>query len=151
MKIHSLLLLLLLLLLPEQALAQSSVRVCNSATPQNCINPNSDGSINTTSTVGPTGATSTQAKVTIAAGGTYQTGLAASSTRKGCTIQFAQSNTSTHIGYVFFGTATLSDTTTSFTLTPGQALSCAAGQIVLTDLIQLTASNTSDVFVISNQ
>lgn len=137
-----------LLLLAQPAFGQAPVRVCNSALSPSCINPNSDGSINTTSTVSSTGKTTTQAKVTVAATNTYQTGLAASSTRAGCTIQYvAVAGTK---GYVYFGSAP-ADTTTSFQLTNGQSLSCAVGGVaVATDIITITATQ-NDIFIVSNQ
>lgn len=97
---------------------------------------------------GVVGKTTTEAKVTIAATNTYQTALASSSARVGCTIQYiAVAGTK---GYVFFG-STPADTTTSFQLTSGQALNCAiGGTAVATDAIQVTATQ-NDIFVVSNQ
>lgn len=94
----------------------------------------------------PLTATSTQTKVTITTAGTYQQYLASNTARKGCTIQFI---TASHTGYVFFGAAP-GDTTTSFQLAPGQTLNCGVGTTVLTDAIQLTSSNDSDVFVVNS-
>jgi hypothetical protein len=94
----------------------------------------------------PNAATSTQTKVTITTASTYQQYLASTAGRKGCTIQFI---TAAHTGYVFFGAAP-GDTTTSFQLSPGQTLNCNTGPTVLTDAIQLTSSNNSDVFVVNS-
>jgi hypothetical protein len=107
------------------------------------------GSLPCTNKIGalaPLTATSTQTKVTITTGGTYQQYLASNTARKGCTIQFI---TAAHTGYVFFGAAP-ADTTTSFQLSPGQTLNCTVGNDVLTDAIQLTSSNNSDVFVVNS-
>lgn len=94
----------------------------------------------------PTG-TTTEAKVTVAVTSTYQQALAASATRKGCTIQYiAVGGTK---GYVFFGSAP-ADTTTSFQLTNGQAINCGAPGVTLTDAVQVTGTGT-DIFVVSNQ
>lgn len=89
--------------------------------------------------------TTTEAKVTIAVTNTYQQALAASATRKGCTIQ----NNGTHIGYVFFGSVP-ADTTTSFQLQPGQPISCSGGSVLLTDAVQITGT-AGDIFVVANQ
>jgi hypothetical protein len=100
-----------------------------------------------TTTVNVGTATSTQTKVTITTASTYQQYLASNAARKGCTIQFI---TAAHTGYVFFGAAP-GDTTTSFQLSPGQTINCTnSNGLVLTDAIQLTSSNNSDVFVVNS-
>lgn len=107
------------------------------------------GSLPCTNKIGvlaPLTATSTQTKVTITTAGTYQQYIASNTARKGCTIQFI---TASHTGYVFFGAAP-ADTTTSWQLGPGQSLNCNVGSEVLTDAIQLTSSNNSDVFVVNS-
>ena len=99
--------------------------------------------------VAPRAVTSTLAKITIAITNTYQQALAAAASRTGCTVQYiAVAGTK---GYVFFGTVTPSDTTTSFQLTNGQSLNCAVGgSAVATDAVQVTGTAT-DIFVVSNQ
>lgn len=107
------------------------------------------GSLPCTNKIGvlaPLTASSTQTKVTITTANTYQQYLASNTARKGCTIQFI---TSAHTGFVFFGAAP-ADTTTSFQLSAGQSLNCNIGDGVLTDAIQLTSSNNSDVFVVNS-
>lgn len=102
-----------------------NVGVCDPRFNQNCVAPNSDGSINAKITGGsgastittPSGVTSTDASFTVTLGGTYQTVLAASATRKGCTFQ----NPSTATEAVTFKFATQA---TAYTLTPGQTISC---------------------------
>lgn len=93
--------------------------------------------------------TTTQAKVTVAVTSTFQAALASSTTRKGCTVQYvAVAGTK---GYVFFGSSTPSDLTTSFQLTAGQAINCSIGGLgVATDQILVTGTGT-DIFVISSQ
>lgn len=95
----------------------------------------------------PYGKSTVQVKVTIAVTSTFQTALAASSLRLGCLIQ----NNGTHTMYVFFGTSTPADLTTSIQLAAGQAVQCstATGGIA-TDLIQITGTS-GDVAVVSSQ
>lgn len=107
---------------------------------------------NTASGQGPSQpyrATTTEAKVTIAVTSTFQVALTANTARKGCTIQFiGGAGTS---GFVFLGSVTPADTSTSFKLTVGQSLNCAIGGIGLaTDQILVTGTQ-NDVFVISSQ
>lgn len=100
-----------------------------------------------TVTAGPLGATSTQAAGTVTLGGTFQTALASSGTRVGCTIQ----NTSIHTMYVYVGTLGSATTGNSFQVAPMGLFRCDAGSIVLTGTINLTTSTTADTFVIANQ
>jgi hypothetical protein len=139
--------LIALLALITAALAQQPVELyLPSSTPGNIpVIVNSANPL-PVSTGTSAGATSTQTKVTITTAGTYQQYLAANTARKGCTIQFI---TASHTGYVFFGAAP-ADTTTSWQLGPGQSLNCNVGSVVLTDAIQLTSSNNSDIFVVNS-
>lgn len=101
-----------------------------------------------TTTSSGNGKTTTEAKVTVAVTNTYQTALASSASRTGCTVQYI--GVAGTKGYVFFGTSP-ADTTTSFQLSNGQALNCAiGGTAVATDAIQVTGTGT-DIFIVSNQ
>lgn len=92
--------------------------------------------------------TSTMAAVTVTTGNTFQSALASSGTRKGCTLQY----TGTTIGYVFFGATVSGTKPTSFQLTPGQTINCASPNgVVLTDNIAVTSATTSDTFVVNSQ
>lgn len=143
--------LLLSLLWVTDAGAQATVRPCvttgtNSCPPVSATNPMPiTGTV--TANSDPTGTTSTQVKVTIAVTNTFQTALAASSTRLGCLLQ----NNGSNAAYVFFGSSTPADLTTSFKLTTGQAISCAVGGVIVaTDQIQVTGT-ANDVLVVSSQ
>ncbi len=129
---------------------KASVLPTGAATAANQTAPIPDcGSLPCTNKIGvlaPLTSTSTQTKVTITTASTYQQYLASNTARKGCTIQFI---TASHTGFVFFGAAP-GDTTTSWQLGPGQTLNCNVGDQVLTDAIQLTSSNNSDVFVVNS-
>jgi len=134
----------LLALLPTPGWAQSNATMwCwNGAVSQPC----NTGNPLATAPVQQT-ATTTEAKVTVAVTNTYQQALAASATRKGCTIQYiAVGGTK---GFVFFGSAP-ADTTTSFQLANGQTASCNAPGVTLTDAVQVTGTGT-DIFVVTNQ
>lgn len=84
-------------------------------------------------------ATSTPAGVTITTALTFQSVLASSGTRKGCLIQ----NTSSDVEYVFFGANGSATAAASLQLQPGQTLSCAANQIILTDNVSMTSATTN--------
>lgn len=131
---------------PGGANVDGKVEMCLNSSSQ-AVPCSASGAIpNAVTATQQTGAT-TQAKVTISVTNTYQQALASSATRKGCTIQYiAVVGTK---GYVFFGSAP-ADTTTSFQLTNGQAISCNAAGVTLTDAVQVTATGT-DIFVVSNQ
>lgn len=91
---------------------------------------------------------STQAAGTITLGGTFQTALAASATRKGCLVQ----NTSTHTMTVYVGLLASATSTNAFQVVPGGTFSCAAqAGIVVSDAINVTTSTTADTFVVANQ
>ena len=96
----------------------------------------------------PSGATSTAVGGTITAGNTFQSALAASSTRKGCTIQ----NTSSHTLYVFFGATASATTANSFQVAPGATIMCSTQTgAALTDNVAVTTSTTGDTFVVNSQ
>lgn len=97
--------------------------------------------------VQPTGATSTQAAGTITLGATFQTALASSATRLGCSLQ----NTSTHTLYVYVGTLGSATTANSFQVPPNGMFYCNTGQIVVTGAINVTTSTTSDTYVVASQ
>jgi hypothetical protein len=108
-----------------------------------CINP-------TSGLLQPCGgldaATTTMAAGTIAVTNTFQQALAASSTRKGCTLQ----NNDTNAMRVFFGAIGSATLTNSFVLAAGQAMSCNVGSVILTDAVNITGTATG-AYVISNQ
>lgn len=101
----------------------------------------SGGTVNTL----PTGVTSTDASFTVTLGGTYQTVLAASATRKACLFQ----NPSTATEVVNFKVGTQA---TAYTVSPGQTFSCAiANGLVVTDAITATAATTTHPVAGSSQ
>lgn len=125
------------------ALALSSLLLCSAAQAQPFTMPPPAG-IEVTA---PYGKTSTQTKITIAVTNTFQTALAASTLRLGCFIQ----NNGTHTMYVFFGSSTPADLTTSIQLSAGQAVICSTGTGgVATDAILITGT-ANDVAVVSSQ
>jgi hypothetical protein len=133
-------------MLPVQALAQTVQYVgpITNASGQSVQGPQP---VDTTHplpvTVTPTalsGATSTDASGTVTLGGTYQTVVAASSTRKGCLIQ--NPSTATEVLSIKVGTMAA-----PFTVAAGGSFSCAAsGGLVVTDAITLTAATTAHAF-----
>lgn len=94
----------------------------------------------------PAGATTTITNGTITLTGTFQSVLAASATRKGCTIQ----NQGTHVMYAYFGANGSATTAASLQVIPGQSIGCASGVIVATDNVSLTGT-TADAFVVNAQ
>lgn len=97
-----------------------------------------------TATVSSAAVPSTNASTTVTAGGTYQTVFASSTTRKGCAIQnptTATENLSVRIG----GAAV-------FTLGVGTPFNCASpGGLVISDLIEVTATTTGHAFTAVSQ
>lgn len=98
-------------------------------------------------TTSPVAGTTTTVGSTVTLGATFQTALAASSTRLGCTLQ----NTSTHTMYVYVGTLGSATTGNSFQVPPNGTFSCNAGPVVLTGAVNLTTSTTADTYVIASQ
>lgn len=97
---------------------------------------------------GPTRAGSTVTSGTIASGGAYQSALAASGTRLGCTIQ----NTGTATLRVFVGAPGSASNATAFAIDPGGAFSCASpGGVVLTDQISVASAAAGAPFVVVSQ
>lgn len=94
-------------------------------------------------------ATTTQTGPTVAVGLTFQSVAASSGSRKGCTIQ--NPPTATEVLYVFFGATGSATTSNSFTLSPGQALSCVSGPVVLTDNIAVTSTTAAHAFILAVQ
>lgn len=119
-----------------------------------CIN----GIFTGTVTSAPVGVTTTPVGGTVTTHGTFQTALAASATRKGCTVE----NTSTDTEYVFFGANGSAATATSIALGPapvaggqGGSTNCTVngGPYVAQDNIAIT-SKTADgsaTFVVYSQ
>lgn len=90
------------------------------------------------------GVTSNMNGATVATGGTFQSIIASSGTRKGCQVQY----TGTGIGYVFFGPNGSATTTNSFQLGHNAYISCNVnGGLILTDNVSVTSATTSDTFV----
>lgn len=92
--------------------------------------------------------TSTQTGSTITTHLTFQSVLAASTSRKGCLFV----NTSADKMWVYFGTTGSATTSNSVPLPAGQSVSCIAGAVVLGDNIAAT-SNVTDgaTFVVVSQ
>ena len=90
----------------------------------------------------------TMAKVTVTTTSSYLTALSSSINRRGATIQYIAVAGS--LGYVYFGSSSPADTTTSFQLSPGQVMSATVGSGVITDGILVTAT-TSDIFIVMSQ
>jgi hypothetical protein len=93
------------------------------------------GTWNTT----PLGVTSTDSSGTITTGGSYQSIIAASGTRKGCLIQ--NPATATEVLNVKFATMA-----NPFTLLPGMSIGCNQGSVVLQDAVTATAPTTGHAF-----
>lgn len=113
--------------------------------PVSLLNP--DG---TQGTLGSLALTTTNASGTITSGGTFQSILASSATRKGCLIQ--NPTTATEPLYVFFGANGSATTANSISLGPGASVSCAVGGLgVATDNVSATATTTSHAYVEMSQ
>lgn len=97
----------------------------------------------------PLNTTTTTSNGTIATGNTFQSVLAASSTRRGCLLQ----NTSSHTMYVFAGPNASATTAKSIQLAPGAYLNCPpiGGGTVIGDNISVTTSTAGDTYVIWSQ
>lgn len=88
-----------------------------------------------------------QTKVTVAVTNTYIAALSATPGRVGCLIE----NLGAHTEYVFFGAAAPADTTTSWSIAAGNAISCAVGGVaVANDAIWLTGT-AGDTAAVSYQ
>jgi hypothetical protein len=90
-------------------------------------------------TVAPLGVTSSDDSSTITAGGSYQTIIAASGTRRGCLIQ--NPVTATEVLNVKFGAMT-----NPFTLLAGMSIGCNQGGVVLQDAVSAMAATTGHAF-----
>jgi hypothetical protein len=74
----------------------------------------------------------------VAVSNTFQSIFAANVNRKGCTVQ----NLGTSSMFVFFGPLVLATTPTSFQLTPGNTIYCAAQpNSVVTDQVNITGTS----------
>lgn len=93
--------------------------------------------------------TTTQSGGTVTTHGTFQSALASSGARQGCTLQ----NTSADLEYVFFGATGSATTSNSYQLGAGQSLNCAVGGLaVATDNIAITSKTTDGAtFVVGRQ
>lgn len=138
----------LLLILPAvpagaQGISQK-VAVCNPAFTARCVAPDANGATPVT-IAGPSAAVpSTNASTTVTAGGTYQTVFLGSTSRKGCSIQ--NPTTASEILSVRV------KSTAVFTLTAGSVFQCGSpGDIVISDLIEVTATTTGHAFTAVSQ
>lgn len=96
----------------------------------------------------PLTAASTTAAGTVTTGGTYQSALAASTTRKGCLLI----DTGTAPLAVFLGAPGSATAATSIPIAAGGSLNCAtAGGIVLSDQISLTSATTGAAYLVISQ
>lgn len=93
-----------------------------------------------TVTAAQVNASSTDFSGTVTLGNTYQTALTSSATRKGCLIQ--NPPTASEVLNVKVGTMA-----SPFVLKAGASFNCAAGNLVVTDTITITAATTSHAFV----
>lgn len=100
---------------------------------------NTSASQSGTWNVTPLGITSTDAGGTITVGGSYQTAIAASGTRKGCQIQ--NPTTATEALNVKFGTMA-----NPFTLLAGMSIGCNQGGLVLQDAVTVMGATTGHAF-----
>lgn len=131
---------------PYPTIAQD-VGVCDPNAPTHCAAPTSGGAIPIVPT--PSDLTTTQVGGAITTHGTFQSALAASTTRKGCLY----TNTSLDTEYVFFGLTASATTSNAHQVAPGAGMSCAtqAGGVV-DDNIAVTSKVTDGAtFVVSSQ
>lgn len=95
-----------------------------------------------------TTATTTQTSGTITAGGSFQTALAANTSRKGCIVQ----NQSSHVMSVYLGTLANATTTLSYQLTAlggnRDTFYCNQGPVIPTDNVNVETGTTNDAFVV---
>jgi hypothetical protein len=101
----------------------------------------------------PLAVTTTNASGSIALTNAFQSVQAATSTRKGCTIQ----NTGVNTMWVYFGAIAGATKAQSFPLFPADAagqpggyVTCSVGGVVLTDQVSITGT-TADTFVATFQ
>lgn len=101
----------------------------------------------TTIDSGPGTATTTTSNSTISVTNTFQPALAASATRKSCTIQ----NTGTHVEYFYFGAIGSATTSNGLQVNAGQTISCATiNGLVLVDAVNITGT-AGDGYVVNSQ
>jgi hypothetical protein len=81
---------------------------------------------------------STSTPVTITTHAVFQQVAPSALTRHGCYYQ----NTSSDTEYVYFGSTASATTAGSAKLSPGSAITCAAGPTVASDAIQVTSAAT---------
>lgn len=116
----------------------------NTLNAQGVVLLNSDG---TTGGI-PQRATSTSVAGSVATANTYQSALAASSTRKGCAIY----NTSANAELIYLGSPGAATTAASIPLPAGGSFNCGSFQgIVLTDQISITSATAGSTFVVVSQ
>lgn len=94
--------------------------------------------------------TTTNASGAITTGGTFQSILASSSTRKGCLVQ--NPLTATETLYVYFGANGSATTANAIGLGPGASVTCAVGGLgVATDNVSATAPTSAHAYVEMSQ
>lgn len=119
---------------PNNVISQN-VAVCDPYAPSQCSRP---GAV-TATTAASTGAT-------ITLGNTFQTLLAGSSKRQGCSIQ--NPTTATEVLYVNFGVLGSATTANSFSIPAGGSINCSNANGSLNGLaVNVTAATTSHAFV----
>lgn len=110
----------------------------------NCVVPSVSLTDTSGNPVGPGAVVSTNASSTVTTGGTYQTVFAASTTRRGCTIQ--NPTTATEILSVRVKSVAV------FTLPIGATFQCGSPSgVVISDLIEVTATTTAHAFTAVSQ
>lgn len=93
----------------------------------------------------------TVASSTIAVTNTFQTALAASTSRRWCILQ----NQGTHVMYAYFGTLANATTAASLQVQAGQTITCeltttAGGKTAITEDFNITGTS-GDAFVVNSQ
>ncbi len=104
------------------------------------------GSVNATAITIPNGAATTSTGLTVSSTNAFQQALAASTTRKSCTIQYLGTST----GRVHFGTLGAATTPLALVLGPNQPAYCGANGVVSTSAVNVTGT-TGDYFLILSQ
>ncbi len=112
-----------------------------------CIgSPTISGSVTATAITIPNGAATTSTGLTVSSTNAFQQALAASTTRKSCTIQYLGTST----GRVHFGTLGAATTPLALVLGPNQPAYCGANGVVSTSAVNVTGT-TGDYFLILSQ
>jgi hypothetical protein len=94
---------------------------------------------------------STNGSTTITTGGSFQTSLSQSNSRKGCFYENPTTATEPLYVYVYSGSTGTPSIASSISLAPGGTFSCSAGFITITDQIAVEAATTGHAFTEINQ